>query len=326
MLKSLKDSANLLRYGRPAECALRANKGNDMSPFHEHHRGHQHNYKRVALQRLKWSLAITTVVMVVEAVGGWLSGSIALVSDAGHMLTHAFAIAIAAFGIMIARRPACHHTTFGLLRAEVLAAFINGLFLLAICALIVVESIKRFIHPREILAAHMLVIAIVGLVVNGVSILLLQGSRRKDLNIRSVYLHMIGDTASSVGIVIAAVIIYYARWIWLDPALSIGIAMLIAFWALSLLKESGRVLLEMAPKGHNIGEITRAMRKRFPAIMETTNEHVWTITQDVVVFTAHLRIDADKLPIDKRREWLHEVEHWLAEEFKIAESTLQVNP
>ena len=97
MLKSLKDSVNLRRCPPPAEYVPRANKGNDMSPFHEYHRDHQHNYKRVALQRLKWSLGITTVVMVVEAVGGWLSGSIALVSDDGHMLTHAFAIAIAAF-------------------------------------------------------------------------------------------------------------------------------------------------------------------------------------------------------------------------------------
>lgn len=295
-----------------------------MSPNHNNRHSHNHGYKSVALRRLGWSLGITAVVMVVEAVGGWLSGSIALVSDAGHMLTHAFAIAVSMFGILIARRKACHHHTFGLLRAEVLAALVNGLFLMVICVWIVVESIQRFYHPTEILTMQMLLIAALGLVVNVVSIILLEGSRHKDLNVRSVFMHMIGDAASSVGIVIAALIIRYTQWVWLDPAVGIGISALIALWAFGLLKDSTRVLLEMAPKGHNVDDITTAMRKRYPMISETSNERIWMITQEVIVFSAHLRIDPSRLPADGLNDWLEDVERWLAEEFNIAESTLQV--
>lgn len=289
------------------------------------HHGHDHGYKNVALQRLGWSLAITAVVMLVEAVGGWLVGSIALISDAGHMLTHAFAIGVSIFGIKVARLPACHHRTFGLLRAEVLAALINGIFLVLISVWIVIESVQRFMEPREILTAQMTLIALLGLVVNVVSIALLRGSRHKDLNIRSVFLHMIGDAVSSVALVVAAFVIRFTHWFWLDPLLSIAIAVWIVIWAAGLLKESGRVLLEMAPKDQNVHRIATAMKERFPIITETSHEHLWTITEEVIVFSAHLGIRAGALSTSQMKRWLEEVEHWLSEEFGIVESTLQVN-
>ena len=269
-------------------------------------------------------MGITGVVMLIEAAGGWISGSIALISDAGHMLTHGFAIAVSMFGILIARRPPCHHRTFGLLRAEVLAAFINSLFLLLITVWIVYEAIERFINPIEILTGQMLAVAVLGLIVNVVSIFLLESSRHGDLNIQSVFLHMIGDAASSIAIVIAAIVIQSTGWLWLDPAVSIGIALLIVIWALGLLKESSRVLLEMAPKGRNVHEISHALRERFPMIVETSREHIWMVTQEVIVFTAHLGVAPSRMTEDDQGVWIGQVKDWLAEEFHITESTLQL--
>ncbi len=295
-----------------------------MSGFHHHHEDKK-NYKRDTLDRLKWSLGITLIVMVIEFIGGWLSGSIALVSDAVHMFTHVIALGISISGIVMARRPACHHRTFGLLRAEVVAAFVNGLFLLGATAWIVIESVDRIFHPNPVLTVQMFSVAFLGLAVNIVSIVLLEGSRKGDMNVHSVFLHMICDAVSSVAIVIAAVIIHFTRWTWLDPVISIGIATLIVIWAGGLLRDSLRVLLEMAPKGHDTKTITDAMKKQFPQIVDTEDEHVWTITPSVIVFTAHLTIDAQQIDQQQLNNWLDEVGHWLNETFDVSESTMQIS-
>lgn len=296
-----------------------------MHAHQDHHHDHHHSYKEFAFKRLLASLVITVVVMLVEIVGGWLSGSIALISDAGHMLTHAFAICISLFGIIIAREPRCHHRTFGLFRAEVLAAFVNGLFLILVSVWIVYESAQRFVQPTEILTSQMFLVAILGLGVNLVSIYLLEGSRQNDLNVRSVFMHMIGDAVSSIAIVIAAMVIRLTDWVWLDPVLSIGIALWIAVWALDLLKESSRVLLEMAPKGMDVHAISEAMRRRFPVIEATQQEHLWTISEEMIVFSANLRLHQSIQTLPEIKTLLHEIEHWLEDEFGIVEATLQVS-
>jgi cobalt-zinc-cadmium efflux system protein len=163
-------------------------------------------YRAVEKRKLLLSLAITAAMMVVEVIGGVLANSIALVSDAGHMFTHAFAIGISLVAIQIARRPPCHHRTFGLYRAEILAAFMNGLFLLLIVGVIIYEAVLRLLQPRDVLGLHMLAIALIGLAVNVASIYILHGSTA-DLNVRSVFYHLIGDAASSIGIVGAAIVI-----------------------------------------------------------------------------------------------------------------------
>ena len=293
---------------------------------HGHAHGHSQPYKTVAVQRLCWSLAITTVAMVIEFVGGLLTGSVALLSDAGHMLTHAFALGIAIAGILVARLPACHHRTFGLLRAEVVAAFVNALFLLAITAWIAIEVVGRLLDPQPILTVHMLGVALFGLTVNVASVFLIEGSRHGDINVQSVFAHMIADAASSVAIVVAAIVIGYTGWLWLDPLVAIGIGLLIVVWALGLLRESLRVLLEMAPKGRNVHDIVFALREQFPAIIYTEHEHLWTITPEVVVFSAHLTVDPSRLGPQQAeyREWQDSVALWLEKKFDVRESTLQV--
>ena len=306
---------------------MTSNTHHDDHHTHEHGRHHGHAYKTLTVRRLGWSFVITAAAMVIELVGGLLTGSVALVSDAGHMLTHAFALAIAIAGILVARLPACHHRTFGLLRAEVVAAFVNALFLLAITVWIGVEAIHRLLHPEPILTAHMLGVAVFGLMVNIASVFLIESSRHGDLNVQSVFAHMIADAVSSVAIVAAAVVIGYTGWLWLDPLVAMGIGLLIVLWAYGLMKESLRVLLEMAPKGHNVHDMVSALREQFPAIVDTQHEHLWTITPEVVVFSAHLTVDPARL--DPRqaeyRHWQDSVAVWLEEHFNVRESTLQVS-
>ena len=286
---------------------------------------HLFEFRSVAKSKLILSLIITSVVMIVEFVGGFLTNSIALISDAGHMFTHSFAIAISLAAIIIARTPPCHHKTFGMYRAEILAAFINGLFLLLVVGVIVYEAIRRIIDPKEVLSLQMLAIAIIGLVVNIVTILILHGSHHHDLNVRSVFYHMVGDAASSIGIVAAAVVIYYTKWNIIDPLISIGISIVIVVWAYNILKESVRILLEMAPAGLDVNMIDARIRQHFPEIRSLGNVHLWTITSNMFVFSAHVSME-DGLDAEKQAGLIARLNTFLSEEFNIIESTVQISP
>jgi len=283
---------------------------------------HLFEYRAVEKRKLLLSLSITSVVMVVEVIGGILTNSIALISDAGHMFTHSFAISISLIAILIARKPPCHHRTFGLYRAEILAAFINGLFLILVVGIIVYEAVLRIIHPRDVLGLQMFVIALVGLAVNVASIIILRGTTT-DLNVRSVFYHLIGDAASSIGIVIAAVVIFYTKWNIVDPLVSLGISALILYWAWGILKESSRILLEMAPTGLNIDIITDDLKTTFPEIEELYNVHLWAITSDMLVFSAHIKLPNATVASD-HGELLARITNHLAESYNIIEATIQI--
>jgi cobalt-zinc-cadmium efflux system protein len=283
---------------------------------------HLFEYRAVEKKKLLLSLTITSVVMVVEVIGGVLTNSIALISDAGHMFTHAFAIGISLIAIIIARKPPCHHRTFGLYRAEILAAFINGLVLLLVMVVIMYEAVLRIIHPREVLGVQMFVIALVGLAVNLTSIFILRGSTT-DLNVRSVFYHLMGDAASSVGIVIAAAVIFYTAWNIIDPLVSLGISTLILYWAWGILKESTRILLEMAPTGLNVDIISDDLKTTFSEIEELRNVHLWAITPDMLVFSAHIKLPRVTSSTDQEM-LLSRINNHLAENYNIIESTLQI--
>ncbi len=285
---------------------------------------HLFQYRSVERKKLYISLIITTTVMVLEIIGGLITNSIALLSDAGHMFTHSFAIGISLLAINIARKPPCHHKTFGLYRAEVLAAFINGLFLIPIVGIMIYEAILRFLSPEEVFGFYMLLIALIGLFVNLTSIGILQGSQNNNLNVRSVFYHMIGDAASSIGIVVASIIILYTDFNVLDPVVSIGISMVILYWAWSVLKESTRILLEMAPKGLNIDTINDDLKNKFKEIMEIYNVHLWTITPDMLMFSAYIKIDKE-LKANKDN-LISEINNYLSKKYNIIESTIQFMP
>jgi len=286
---------------------------------------HLFQFRSVESKRLVLSLAITLTVMVVEIIGGFITNSIALLSDAGHMFTHAFAIGISLLANFIARKPPCHHRTFGLYRAEVLAAFINGLFLLPIVGIIVFEAIVRFLNPQEVIGFYMLIVAFVGLAVNITSIFILQDSRDTSLNVKSVFYHMIADAASSIGIVIAAFIIMSTGLVILDPIVSLGISIVIIYWAYGILKDSTRILLEMAPKGMNIDTITEDLKTKFPEINEIDDVHLWTIIPDMLIYSAHIKLNIELITINQE-DFILKINEYLLKNYKIIESTIQITP
>ena len=284
---------------------------------------HLFKYRNRGQKRLVLSLSITTSVMIIELIGGYLTNSIALLSDAGHMFTHSFAIIIGLVAILIAKKPPCHHRTFGLFRAEVLAAFINGLFLLLVVGIIIYEAFQRIINPVDILGFEMLIIAFIGLAVNIASIIILHGSHKHSLNIRSVFYHMIADAVSSIGIIIAALIILLTGWNIIDPLVSVGISILIIIWAWRILKDSTKILLETAPKGLDIDVISNELKKEFPEIDELFNVHIWTIIPEMIVFSAHLTLKKDKKIVDKEN-FILKINTYLKEKYNIIESTIQI--
>jgi cobalt-zinc-cadmium efflux system protein len=282
------------------------------------------DYRSVEKRKLILSLSITSVVMIVEVIGGFLTHSIALISDAGHMFTHCFALGISLAAIMIARKPLCHHRTFGLYRAEIVAAFVNGLFLLFVVAIIIYEAVLRIIHPEDVLSLQMLMIALVGLAVNLISIGILHGSHKEDMNVRSVFYHMIADAASSVGIVVAAIVIFYTGWNIIDPLVSLGISGVIIYWAWGILKDSTIILLEMAPRGLNTDIISDDLKSHFPEIRELFNVHLWTITADMLVFSAHVLLNEAQENSADQDTLIERINRYLSEQYQVIESTIQM--
>jgi len=257
---------------------------------HSHdHTGHDHLHHAHADQStraLKMALAITLVVLVAEAIGGWVSNSLALLADAGHVLTDAGALALSLFVAWFSRQPAKAEKTYGLLRWEILAAFINGATLLGISAWIVVEAIIRFRSPEPVSGGLMLVVATVGLVANAIAAWLLHPVGDTSLNVRGAYLHILGDLLASVGTIVAALVIRYTGWLAADPLASLLTTALIVRGAWSLVRESVDVLLEATPSHIALDEV-RSTLAGIPGVDSVHDLHVWTVTSGMVALSAH---------------------------------------
>lgn len=279
-------------------------------------------YRSVEKRKLKQAIAVTAIVMVAEIVGGFLTNSMALISDAGHMFTHSFALLISLGAILYANRPACHHRTYGFYRIEILAALFNSLFLFGVTGWIMVESIRRIISPAPILTLQMLIIAIVGLIANLISAWLLHGSSKSDLNLRSAFLHMLADTVSSVIIIIGAVIIHFTGWNFIDSILSIGIALVILSWGWGLFKDSVRILLESVPKSISTEEVSDLLMKEIPVIKEITDLHIWEITSKMYSMTAHIKLKEELKSVNVR-ELLNRIKQSVNEHFEIEHTTIE---
>lgn len=270
---------------------------------HEHHpvgMDELLQYRSAPLRRLMWSLAITLVGMAIEIAGGILTGSLALLSDAGHMFTHVFSLGISAVAVQLAGRQPCHHRTFGLLRAEVLAAYTNALFLFLVTAYIAYEAVLRLLNPVEVLTGEMLAVAFVGLVVNIASIRLLHG-HGSNISVRSAVAHMMADALSSVAIVAGALVMAVTGWQWIDPLLSIGIAGVILVWAWGLFRDTVRILMELAPAHVNTDDVERFVAAEFPEIGELRQVRIWSVSEDVVVFSAVAVLAIDRGSADTTR-------------------------
>jgi len=238
------------------------------------------------LPRLTLVLALTLTFMVVEAVGGVISGSLALLADAGHMLTDAGALALSLLSAWIALRPANENKTYGYQRWEILAALVNGAALFGIAGWVVIEAIQRIQNPEPIRAGLFLVIAAGGLVVNLVSLRILHGIRHGSLNVRGAYLHVLGDALGSVGALAAAAVIATTGWTLADPVISIGLALLILVGAWRLLRESTDILLESVPGHVSMAEVQSRMLG-VSGVIAVHDLHVWAVTSKLVAMSGH---------------------------------------
>jgi cobalt-zinc-cadmium efflux system protein len=240
------------------------------------------------------------------------------------MFTHFFALIISLGAVLCANMPPCHRRTYGFYRAEILAAFINSLFLFGVTGWILFEGVKRILHPAPVLSGEMFVVALAGLAVNIVSAIILQGAHKDDLNVRSAFLHMLADTVSSVVVVGGAVIIRFTNWTVVDPLLSIGIGLVIGSWGWGLFRDSANILLEAAPKGLTTDEVTAALKEAIPEITEVTDIHVWTITSQMHSMTAHVRF---KEPRDPKNEEsaVTRMKELVNERFDIEHTTIELD-
>jgi cobalt-zinc-cadmium efflux system protein len=244
------------------------------------------NRPAVPLSRLALVLALTVAFMFVEAVGGWISGSLALLADAGHMLTDAGALGLTLLSAWIGLRPASHSKTYGYQRWEILAALINGAALFGIAGWVVVEAVQRIQHPEPIRAGLFLIVAAGGLVVNLVSLGILHGIKDGNLNTRGAYLHVLGDVLGSVGALSAAAIIATTGWTLADPIVSVALALLILVGAWRLMRESTDILLESVPGHVSMPEVQRRILG-VTGVTAVHDLHVWGVTSDLVAMSGH---------------------------------------
>ena len=256
----------------------------------DHSRIGEHNEGRAAGARsLRAVVTLTGIMMVAEFVGGYLTDSIALTSDAGHMLTHFGALLSSLIAMKIAEGGTCQRRSFGLYRVEILAALVNGLTLTVTGGIIIYFALRRVVNPEPVRNLQMLIIAVVGLVVNLITMVLLQPHSHGSLNIRSAFLHMLGDTLSSVAVVGAGVVMLRWKLYILDPIVAIGIGIAILIWSISLIRESISVLLESAPKQIDIEQVAAAI-KDVPGVLGIHDIHVWEITTRMYAMCAHVRV------------------------------------
>ncbi|RSK69874.1 CDF family zinc transporter ZitB [Enterobacter huaxiensis] len=271
-------------------------------------------------KRLMLAFGVTAVFMVVEVIGGLLSGSLALLADAGHMLTDAAALLFALLAVQFARRPPNARHTFGWLRLTTLAAFVNAIALVLITILIVWEAFQRFRHPQPIAGWTMMAIAIAGLLANILSFWILhRGSSEKNLNVRAAALHVLGDLLGSVGAIVAALVILGTGWTPIDPILSVLVSCLVLRSAWQLLKESVNELLEGAPAALDIGELKRNLCRSIPEVRNVHHVHVWLVGERPIM-TLHVQV----IPPHDHDALLERIQHFLEHHYDIAHSTIQM--
>ena len=287
--------------------------------------GHGHAVERAAdRSRLKIVLAVTVVVIGVEVVGAWVSGSLALLADAGHMVTDAAAVGLALSASYVATMPPTSRRTFGFHRAEILAALANAVVLLGVCGYLAVEGVRRLIDPTTVQAGPMLAFAVVGLLANAVSLSLLV-RRRGSLNMRGAYLEVLGDLVGSALVVAAAVVIMATGFTRADPLASLVIAVLILPRSFHLLRDAVDVLLETTPAHLDLDDV-RDHLLGVPGVVDVHDLHAWTITSGMPVLSAHVTVTDACLEKRGVGSLLDEFSHCVAGHFDVDHATFQIEP
>ncbi|MDE0754151.1 MAG: cation diffusion facilitator family transporter [Woeseiaceae bacterium] len=288
---------------------------------HDHHTHHDQGVSRNNVTRVKLALVLTGVFTLVEFAGGIISGSLALLADAGHMLTDTFALGLAAFAFHVSARPADAKRSFGYHRFQIIAAFVNGLTILFIVAWIVFEAIQRLLEPPDVIGGTMLLVAIIGLVVNVVAFVILHGGDQENLNIRGAVLHVMGDLLGSVAAVAGAIVIIRTGWMPIDPILSLLVAALLLRSAWQLTRRSAHILLEGSPEWLDVEEMREKIVATVPAVLDIHHVHVWGLTPQHPILTMHVVLqEAPENPTAIVRR----VKETLEAEFGVTHSTIEL--
>jgi cobalt-zinc-cadmium efflux system protein len=274
-------------------------------------------------QRLLGVFVITLSIMVAEVIGGLVSGSLALLADAGHMLTDAAGVGLALLAAAFAARPATPERTFGYLRLEILAAVVNALLLFGVAGYVLIEAARRFLEPQEVSTGLMLAVATVGLVANAGSLLLLRGGQKTSLNMRGAYLEVLGDLLGSAAVIVAAIVIRMTGFTQADAIASAAIGLMILPRTWGLLREAVGILLEATPKGVDLAEVRRHIIET-PGVLDVHDLHAWTITSGLPVLSAHVVITEDALAEGGGGQVLDRLGQCLAGHFDVEHCTFQL--
>ncbi|KKK34745.1 cation diffusion facilitator family transporter [Salinicoccus roseus] len=287
-----------------------------MSQEHDH--THGANKKTLMI-----SFIIITVYMIIEAIGGFLTNSLALLADAGHMLSDSISLGVGLLAFILGEKAADYSKTYGYKRFEILAAVFNGVTLVLIAIYIFYEAYQRFANPPEVASTGMLIIATIGLLVNILVAWLLMrgGDTKENLNIRAAFLHVLGDLLGSVGAIIAALMIIFFNWGWADPLASVIVAVLVLISGWRVTKDSIHVLMEGTPKNVEIDAVIRTI-ERIPGVNNMHDLHVWSITSGQNALSCHVVVDGT-IPIQESEEILRTIEQKLEDE-NIGHATIQM--
>jgi cobalt-zinc-cadmium efflux system protein len=289
---------------------------------HGHHHGHSHGAGAADERRIGWAFVIIFIFMFVEAAGGLAAGSLALLADAGHMASDAAALGMSWAALRIGRRPADAQRSYGYQRMEVLVAYGNGCTLFVVAGWIVIEALRRFAVPVEVLGGTMLAVAVAGLLANTAAFFILHGGNRENLNMRSAWLHALGDLLGFIGAIVAAGVILWTGWSPIDPILSILVALLILKSAAEIVRSSAHILLEGAPSGLDLSALRADLAANIAGVTEVHHVHAWSLTAGQPMITLHVRSTSDADPASV----IPAINRRLRERFGIAHSTIQIDP
>lgn len=295
---------------------------------HHHHdhsfsqsHGHHHHHGDLSGKRLGFSVVLNLTITVVQIVGGILSNSLSLLSDAVHNLSDGVALWIAYIANKVSKKVANKEMTFGYKRVEILAAFVNALTLILICGYLVYEAIVKFTNPETIDGSLMLIVATIGLLANVISVLLLQKDKDRNINIRAAYIHLMGDTLSSVAVIIGGILIWLYDIYWADPVVTLLICAYIFYHSIDILKESGRILMQSKPHGMSVEEVSNYICS-FDQVKNVHHIHLWSLGDDDIYMECHIDLNQD-LKLSEVDEVRHNIAHGLEDKFHIHHATIQ---
>ena len=290
-----------------------------MSNLHTHN--HQHSHKQLKGTNLFISILLNILITVAQVIGGLVSGSLALLSDALHNFTDVISLIVSYVATVLSKKSASLHKTFGYKRAEILAAFINASTLIIIAVLLIKEAVTRFQHPHEIKSGLVIWLSLLGIIVNGLSVLLLKKDSERNMNMRSAYLHLLTDMLASVAVLIGGLLMKFYEIYWIDSVLTLVIALYLVWVGLDLLKDSFHVLMLFAPENIPIQDIVKEVQK-LEQIKNVHHVHVWQLNEDETHFEAHVDFN-ENITLSQFDEVLNEIEELLFHKFNINHVNIQ---